>query len=62
MVIGAGRGMRADRARVRAGRWSTARRSSMPQTVADGLRVPRAIGDFLMLRVAARERRHGASP
>ena len=51
--VGAGRGLRADRPRVRAGHregamWENA------ATIADGLRVPRAIGDFLILR-AVRE-------
>ena len=52
--VGAGRGLRADRPRVR----SRAPRRPQPwegaRRVADGLRVPRAIGDFLILR-AVRE-------
>ena len=31
------------------------------RTIADGLRVPRAIADFLILRDASRQRRHRAS-
>ena len=52
--LGAGRGLRADRPGVRAGRGALGARGRTPRTVADGLRVPKAIGDFLMLR-AVRE-------
>ena len=48
--LGAGRRLRADRARVRAGHREGASRGRTPDTAADGLRVPRAIGDFLVLR------------
>ena len=58
--VGAGRGLRADRPRVRAGHREGARRGRTRTTIADGLRVPRAIGDFLILRADPRERRHGA--
>ena len=52
--VGAGRGLRADRPRVHRGHREGARCGKAPRTVADGLRVPRAIGDFLILR-AVRE-------
>ena len=52
--VGAGRGLRADRPRVRAGRREGRSPGRTPRPMADGLRVPRAIGDFLILR-AVRE-------
>ena len=52
--VGAGRGLRADRPRVPAGHREGRSRGRTPSTIADGLRVPRAIGDFLILR-AVRE-------
>jgi threonine synthase len=51
--LGPGRALRADRPRVRAGRRAV-RDVAGARTVADGLRVPKAIGDFLVLR-AVRE-------
>ena len=51
--VGAGRELRADRPRVRAGRRAIGAVAERP-TIADGLRVPKAVGDFLVLR-AVRE-------
>ena len=51
---GAGRELRADRARVRRGHRERSEMFANARTVADGLRVPKAIGDFLVLR-AVRE-------
>ena len=58
--VGAGGGMRADRARLRAWRRACATPWENPATVADGLRVPRAIGDFLILRAVRESRRNRA--
>ena len=51
MVCGAGLGLRAHRPRVRHDGGTSAPLWEDAHTVADGLRVPRAIGDFLMLRI-----------
>ena len=48
--VGAGRGLRADRSRVTRPGDEKAEPWEGATTIADGLRVPRAIGDFLMLR------------
>ena len=52
--FGAGRALRADRARLRAGGRTLRAVGQDARTVADGLRVPKAVGDFLVLR-AVRE-------
>ena len=52
--VGPGGRLRADRPRVRTGRRERAEPWEGASTIADGLRVPRAIGDFLILR-AVRE-------
>ena len=48
--LGPGDGLRADRSSLPSGR-TKAPLWEDPQTTADGLRVPKAIGDFLMLRI-----------
>ena len=52
--LGPGRALRADRARVRAGHGDARSCGRTRAPIADGLRVPKAIGDFLVLR-AVRE-------
>ena len=49
MISRPGRGLRADRARLRAPARATPSRGRTPHTVASGLRVPSAIGDYLIL-------------
>ena len=58
--VGAGRGLRADRPRVRAGRRAGRSRGRTPRTVADGLRVPQRDRRLPDPARRSRERRHGA--
>ena len=56
-VFGAGERLRADRARVRSRRKSSRRNFRMRRRSRPGLRVPKAVGDFLMLDILREVRR-----
>ncbi len=58
-VFGAGQRLRADRSRLRRRAQTNAAEFPNAQTCASGLRVPKAIGDFLMLKIL-RESKGGA--